>query len=324
MLSYHSAHSALKYFHCRQWWENRGRFFVLLGFALAAIPTTSVNADTVMVSCTSPTVSAPAGGGTVTANVNCQINAPDAGGSYRLTGTLNNFMTPAVSPLNRGIFILNAIRQAVVTSPDDSVTNISGSASGFTASLANTSATKNIRFQYEITTNSLTPSGQYMSLLLLPSFHYRICTTPSCNKEIFTGLAPAGLTLNVVSTPVSVSCSSQPAEAKAGGGSFSINVSCTTAGGAPNQFSPSSQNIFSPTSITFFGNNNNINATLQSTVTSPDNSVSRISGSAGSGFTGTINSLPATVQVQYQGITTNQTKAGTYTSTPVSYTWSTL
>ncbi len=298
----------------------------LLGFGLGGFGAEAYADQDVSVICDSPTANASASGGTTNVVVNCTINAPDATSAYTITGSASNFMAPSTIYLSRGLSFLTANLLPVVTSPDNSVNSISGTSSGFTGRLSNSSLPKNLRFQYSVTTTSNTPAGTYASLLnLTPAYYrYRICTTPSCSQDSFSGTSTAYLRVNVSATPTTVSCSSEPGTAPAGGGTFNLNVLCLVSGTSPDQLSPSSQNIFSPTSITLTGNNNNINATLQPVVTSPDSSVTAISGTAGGGFTGTISALPAKIQVQYRGTTTVTTRAGTYTSTPVVFVWSAI
>lgn len=274
--------------------------------------------------CDSPVATASASGGTTTITVDCAINAPDSRGSYRITASANNFMAPSAVYLNRGLRFLTATLQPSVTSPDNSVTSISGTSSGFTADLSNSTLPRNLRFQYSVTTNASTPAGTYTSLLSPVYYRYRICNTPSCNNEVSSGNATTFLRVAVAASPTTVSCSSEPATAPPGGGTFSLNVLCMVSGTGPEQLSPSSQNVFSPSTITLTGNNANINATLQPLVTSPDSSVTGISGTAGGGFTGTVSALPAKIQVQYRGTTTETTRAGTYTSSPVVFVWSAI
>lgn len=279
--------------------------------------------DPASVACTSPILSiAPGSTGSIV--VNCVINAPDADSSYRITASGNNFMTPSSVSLNRGFSFLSASLQPSVTSPDGTVTSILGTSGGFTARMTSNSAPKNLRFLYSITTNSYTPAGTYNLFLSSPYYRYRICTNPACSQQAFSGTATTSMTVNVTSNPVSVSCASTSVTATPGGGPFNLDVQCTFSGGNPNQASPSNQNIFSPSTITLTSGSDTLSATLQSTVTSPDSSVSNISGTAGGGFTGTINNTPAKVQVRYSGTTTNTTAAGTYTSAPVTFTWSTI
>ncbi|WP_373533032.1 hypothetical protein [Vampirovibrio sp.] len=282
------------------------------------------DSSSISVGCNSPMVSAPAGGGTVTVNVDCLINAPNAGPSYRITAADNNFMAPRTIYLSRGLNFLTATLQPAVLSPDNTVTSISGTSSGFTAGLSSSPTPKTIRFQYSVTTTSATPTGNYLSLLNPAYYRFRICRTPACNKNVSTGTAPASLNVRVISSPVSVSCSSAPVNAVPGGGTFALDVLCTIAGGNPDKFFPVTQNVFSPAVITLSNGTANLNANLQPTVSSPDSSVSGISGTAGGGFSANINAMPAKIQVKYQGSTTVNSPAGTYTSPPVSFTWSTL
>lgn len=308
------------------------RAFIIPGlFGLLLLSTglgwTDNRADTLSVSCTSPTVTASPGN-SIPVYVNCIIDAPNADSGYRITSSSTNLMLPTTTYVSRGLSFLTATLQPTVTSPDNSVTSISGTSSGFTASLSSGSSPKNLRFEYLINTTNYTPTGAYYSSLTSPYYRYRICTTSSCttqnNEQVFNGTASAYLSLNLTSIPVSVTCSSSPVNAVPGGGPFSLDITCTLSGGRADKLSPSTQNSFSPGTITLTNGASSLSATLQPTVTSPDSSVSGISGTAGGGFTGNVNSMPAKIQVQYKGVTTNSTTAGTYTSAPVSFTWSTL
>jgi hypothetical protein len=295
-----------------------------IGLGLLSALTPSVIADSLSVSCSSSTVSAPASGGTLTIPVNCIINAPNADSSYRITASSNNFMTPSSTSLSSGSNLLTGTLQSSVTSPDSSVTSISGTSSGFTAQMTSSSSPKTLRFQYSVTTTGSTPAGTYSSSGSPPSYHYRVCTRSNCNQEIFSGTATTPISVTVPSAPVTINCTSPTVNATAGGGPFSLTVACTVSSGNPTRFSPSSQNAFSPSTITLSHGSSHLTATLQSTVTSPDSSVSGISGTAGAGFTGNVNALPAKIQATFTGATLNTTPAGTYTSPPVSFTWSTI
>lgn len=295
-----------------------------LGCLLFLLPALVLAEDEVSVACDSPTVSSPADGGTVTVNVNCMINAPDAGSSYRITDSNNNFMAPGTIYLSRGLRFLTATLQSTVLSPDNTVTSISGTSSGFTAGLSSSPTPKTLRFQYAVSTPSSIPGGTYISLLNPAYYRFRICPTPACNRDVAMGTAATNLSVNITSAPVSVSCSSAPANAVPGGGTFALDVVCSVAGGGPEKLSPATQNVFSPGTINFSNGSANLTATLQPTVSSPDSSASGFSGTAGGGFTANINALPAKIHVQYRGNTTVTTPAGTYTSSPVVFTWSTL
>jgi hypothetical protein len=273
--------------------------------------------------CNSPQVSVTAGS-TGTAYVNCGIYSPESGRNYRLLNSSNNLLSPAALLLQSGSNQLNAIRQSSVISPDNTVSSIAGTAAGFTATLLNVSAQKNLQFQYNIATTAQTASGLYSSFATASYFQYRICSSASCSQQVYTGTAPFMVSLNVQGSPLTVSCNSPAVNATAGGGTFTLNVTCTISGGGSRQFSPASQNLFSPSAITLTQGGKTISATLQPLVTSPDSSVTGISGTASGGFMGTANALPAKVMVQYQGTTTGTTQAGAYTSSPVTFTWSTI
>jgi len=297
---------------------------LIVGLGLGIGMPTFVRGDTVSVTCTSPATTAPVGGGAFLVDVNCLINAPDAGSSYRITDSVNNMMFPAMTTLTQHSNILTATRQPQVTSPDGSVTSIAGTSSGFTAQPTTSSSPKTLRFQYLVTTTGYTPAGTYTSLLNPPAYRYQICTTPSCSQQSFSGIAIAPLSITIPSAPITVSCASSPVNAAPGGGTFDLDIVFTVSGGNPASFSPSGQNTFSPATITLSNGSTNLTATLQSTVTSPDGSVSDLAGTASGGFTGNINTLPAKVQARYTGTTLNTTPAGTYTSAPVLFTWSTI
>jgi hypothetical protein len=281
-------------------------------------------ADTVSVSCSSPTAIATSGGGTVSVDVNCLINAPNVNNSYRITDSSDNFMAPSAVLLNHGLSFLTALRQSTVNSPDGTVNSISGTSAGFTARLSPIDALHTLRFQYEVTTSRYTPSGHYSANLGLAYYHYRICTNTYCYGEVSTGTAPVSLAVDVGATPVTVSCTSPTVNALPGGGPFTLTVTCTASGGEPDKFSPAQQNVISPGTVTLSNGAATLTATLQPTVISPDSSLTNITGTASGGFTGTVSAWPATMQVQYKGVTIGTTPAGTYTSTPVTFAWSTL
>lgn len=274
--------------------------------------------------CYSPSINIPGGGGTATANVTCGIYTSGSGSNYHLMNSNDNFLTPASLVLVNGTHQLSVIRQTSVVSPDNTVTSIAGTSSGFTGDLLNTTSLKTLQFQYAITTTAQTAPGLYSSYASTSYYQYRICSSESCEQHVFTGTAPVSLSVNVQSSPVTVSCASPAVNATPGGGSFTLDVTCTLSGNSAKQFSPSNQNLFSPSTITLTNGKSTLAATLQPTVTSPDSSVSALSGTASGGFTGTINSLPAKIKVQYQGNTTLRTTAGAYTSAPVTFTWSTI
>jgi hypothetical protein len=307
--------------------RNRRAGLLILGLACLMLSPPRGAADTVGVSCSSPAVTAPNGGGTVTANVDCLINAPDANSSYRIRDSEDNFVAPATVILlgGGGVNFLLATRRSTVVSPDGTVSSIAGTSSGFTARVSSSSLPKTIRFQYGISTTAATPPGTYTSTLSSVYYQYRICTNPSCSGQVFTGIAPVSLSVIVPAAPVAVSCDSPAVNATPGGGPFSLNVICTISGGNPSKLFPSLQNAFSPGTTTLSQGTAGLTATLQPTVTSPDGSVTGISGTAGGGFTGNIVSQPAKIQVQYTGTTTVATPPGTYIgNTPVTLTWSTL
>ena len=292
-----------------------------VGLSIFSAVRTHASDDLGSISCSSSPVTAPLGGGNVTAEVICAVNVPNANSAYRITPSSNSFMSPNTAYLSSGPNSLTAVLQPSVTSPDNTVTSISGTSSGFTGQLSSSSTFKTLHFQYSITTARATPSGTYVAPIY---YRYQICTTPSCNQGVFTGTATTNLYVNVPTIPLSVSCASPQVTANPGGGPFSLDVLCTLSGGSANKLSPSIQNMFSPSNITLSNGIFNLTAMLQPTVTSPDSSVSGITGTAGGGFTANINALPAKIQIQYQGTTTTTTPAGTYTSTPVLFTWSTL
>jgi hypothetical protein len=297
---------------------------IALIFGLSGLCLNVSRADTLSVACSSAPVTASADGGTVTADVDCTINAPDVTPSYRIIDSSDNFLVPGLVLLNKGLNVITASRQSSVTSPDGTVTSISGTSQGFTGRLSTSGSLQTLRFQYDITTSSTTPAGRYQSTISSPFYKYRICTNPSCSQQSFTGIAPTTLTVDVAGAPISVSCASPSVTATPGGGPFSLTVECTVSGSNASKMSPSSQNMVSPSTINLSSGSSVLTATLQPTVTSPDSSVTGITGTAGGGFSGNITALPAKIQVKYAGSTTNTTPAGTYTSTPVTFAWSTL
>jgi hypothetical protein len=301
-----------------------GLLCLFLSFPFAWAKDDDDDTSLISVGCNSPMVSAPAGGGTVVANVDCLINAPNAGPSYRITAAANNFMAPRTIYLSRGLNFLTATLEPAVISPDNTVTSISGTSSGFTAGLSSSPTPKTLRFQYTINTTSATPAGNYLSLLNPAYYRFRICRTPACNKNVSTGTVSASLNVRVISAPVSVSCSSAPANAVPGGGAFALDVLCSVAGGNPDKFFPVTQNVFSPSVITLSNGNATLSANLHPAISSPDSSVSGFSGTAGGGFSANINAMPAKIQVQYRGNTTVTTPPGAYTSPPVAFAWSAL
>lgn len=134
-----------------------------------------------------------------------------------------------------------------------------------------------------------------------------------------TGSSNATMTLNVPVQTV-VSCTSPPVTAVPG--SNTLNVTCSISGN-PNNLASGASNSFGPTSVSLSnGSGSTLPASLNAGVTSPDGTVSTITGSS-SGFSGTINTLPAKVQASYNVPTTASTKSGTYTGT-TTYTWSTI
>lgn len=134
-----------------------------------------------------------------------------------------------------------------------------------------------------------------------------------------SGSTSATMTL-VVPVQTVVSCASPSVTASTG--SNTLTVTCTLSGN-PNSLASGTSNSFGPSSATLSdGSGNTLTANLQSSVTSPDGTVNSISGTS-SGFSGSIQSLPAKVQATYTVNTTSTTKSGTYTGV-TTYTWSTI
>jgi len=300
------------------------QFWGLAGLILGCLLCVRAFADggAPSVSCYSPQVNVRAGD-TATVNVNCGLYTPDSG-NYHLLGSSNNFLSPASLIILNGLHYLTANRQSTVVSPDNTITSIAGTSAGFTGNLLNTIALKNLQFQYTVATTSQTSAGLYSSYFFSSYFQYRICSSSSCEQHVYSGTAPFNILVNVQSSPVTVSCNSPAVNATPGGGLFTLDVTCTISGNNIRQLSPATQNIFSPAAITLSQGSKTVSANLQPTVTSPDSSMTGISGTAAGGFSGTVQSLPATVQVRYQGSTTATTTAGSYTSAPVTFTWSTI
>ena len=268
------------------------------------------------VTCTAPTVTAPSGGGTATINVNCTATGITSGWKFRANA--NNLVTPSSTTLTSGSNTRTATRQSGVTSPDSTFTLLGGNAAGFNGTFSSTTA--NVRFTYNVTTLSTTKSGTYSSTANAVTFTWRIQNAANVTQASGT----SSTTLNlIVPALTSVSCTSGSVNATAGGGSFTLNVDCTLTTNAT-QISPSGGNVFSPTSVTLTNGAATLTGNLQSSVTSPDSTVTSISGTATGGFTGNIVSSPAKIRVQYSGTSTSTSKAGTYTVTPVTYSWSTI
>lgn len=134
-----------------------------------------------------------------------------------------------------------------------------------------------------------------------------------------SGTSSATMTL-VVPVQTVVSCSSPSVTAAVG--SNALTVTCSISGN-PNNLASGTANSFGPGAVTLSSSGGNtLTANLQSAVTSPDGTLTSISGSS-SGFSGTIQTLPAKVQATYNVNTTASTKSGTYTGS-TTYTWSTL
>ncbi len=134
-----------------------------------------------------------------------------------------------------------------------------------------------------------------------------------------SGSANAHMTL-VVPVQTVVSCSSPSVTATPG--TNTLTVLCTISGN-PNSLASGTANAFGPGSVTLGnGSGGSLTAILQSGVTSPDTSITTITGTS-AGFSGSIQTLPAKVQATYNVDTTASTKSGTYTGA-TTYTWSTI
>lgn len=289
----------------------------------------SIGADAaVTTTCSAPTVTAPTGGGTSTIIVDCTLTGTAgeiaAGRFLRTnnqnrvsTGTPSITLTRTTTPANT---LSAALQTSSVTSPNGSVTAITGTTASFNGSIQSNPAT--VRFQYTVTTIPTTLSGTYQSGAT--AFRYTWRVKNSAGTTLANGVTGGTrLILSVPSVPTSVTCTSPSVNAPAGGGSFTLNVDCVLSG-SQGTIRPSAGNKFSPTSLTLTNGASTLNATLQSTVTSPNSTVGSITGTASGGFTGTVTSFPATVRAQYTGTTTSTTKSGTYTSGTITYTWATL
>lgn len=154
----------------------------------------------------------------------------------------------------------------------------------------------------------------FVSLLALTGL---VSLLPQAQAD--SGSSSATMTL-VVPVQTVVSCASPSVTAATG--SNTMTVTCTLSGN-PNSLASGTSNTFGPSSSTLSdGNGHNLTASLQSSVTSPDGSLTSISGTS-AGFSGSIQSLPAKVQATYSVNTTSTTKSGTYTGV-TTYTWSTI
>jgi hypothetical protein len=145
---------------------------------------------------------------------------------------------------------------------------------------------------------------------------YAIVLTP---VRAESGSSSATMSLNVPVQTV-VTCASPPVTASPGTNTLTVTCSLT---GNPNNLTSGTANSFGPSNVNLTnGSGSTLQASLNSSVTSPDGTVSGISGGS-TGFSGTINSLPAKVQASYNVTTTSSTKSGAYTGT-TTYTWSTI
>jgi trimeric autotransporter adhesin len=298
-------------------WMRFIRYGLLLCLLVFGFGLSTVSFAAPVVTCSSATVTAPSGGGTSNLYVDCVVTGVAVGNT--ISPSSQNRVSPTSVTLTSGVNTLTASRQTTVTSPDATVTGITGTAGGgFSGTIQSTTA--RLRFQYNVTTLSTTPAGTYNSAANAVSYSYRV---RSGSTILGSGTSTSSLQLIVPSAATSVSCSSASGSSPPGGGAFTLNVDCVVSNSG-SQLSPSGANTFSPSTITLTNGSNNLSASLQSTVMSPDSTLSSISGTASGGFTATINSLPATVRVQYAGTTTSTTPSGTYTSGTVTYTWSTL
>jgi len=226
----------------------------------------------------------------------------------------------ATSNLSYSVFNLPATLNPTVTSPDGTVTGITGTSNGgFTATIQATTAT--VRFTYSVTTLLTTPVGTFNSTAGT-HFNYTWRVRDAANTTTLgSGTSQAALSVIVPVTPTVVSCNSSAGSAPAGGGTVTLYVDCVMTGSS-GSIRPAVSNKFTPTSIVFSNGSNTITATLQSAITSPDSSVS-FSGTS-SGFTGTRASSPMTIRAQYNATTVSTTPAGVYTSPTVTYTWSVI
>ena len=116
-----------------------------------------VSAVPMVVSCSSSTGSAPAGGGVVTLNVDCVMT----GTKSSISPSASNAFTPASIVFSNGSNTLTGQLQSAITSPDYTVGSIVGTSNGFTATKLFSPAT--VRAQYKVTTLSTTPAGTYTS-----------------------------------------------------------------------------------------------------------------------------------------------------------------
>jgi hypothetical protein len=124
----------------------------------------------------------------------------------------------------------------------------------------------------------------------------------------------------VVPVKTVVTCSSPSVTAASGVNALVVTCNIN---GNPNNLAAGSSNHFGPAEVTLTSSGGNtLTASLQPNITSPDSTVTSISGTS-AGFSGLIQSLPARVQATYNVTTNDSTKSGTYTGS-TTYTWSTL
>lgn len=270
------------------------------------------------VSCDNPVAQAVLGGGVVNINILCTISNISPG-INTLTPSGSNIVAPPTIILTNGGNTLSAALQSTITSPDGTVTQTSGlPLLGFIGVL--TAPTSKIQFQYQTTTTPATHAGSYVSTVGAMTFNWQVTGIPG---GIASGTANSTLQVNVPAPPTFVSCNSPGVSAPSGGGPYTINVNCTISNDG-STLSPGASNTFSPALLTLSQGANNLTANLQAGVSSPDGTVTGIAGTASGGFTGTIQSLPATIRVQYTGSTTSTTPSGTYTSGTITYIWSAI
>ena len=141
-----------------------------------------------------------------------------------------------------------------------------------------------------------------------------------------TGAATSTMSFSVP-VATSVNCASASVTAPAGTQTNTLTVLCTITGN-PNNLASGTTNAFSPATSTMTSGSNTLTATRQPTVISPDASVTAITGTS-AGFSGLLGSSVTfsstwKVQTTYTVLTTATTRAGTYTSGTIAYTWSTI
>lgn len=141
-----------------------------------------------------------------------------------------------------------------------------------------------------------------------------------------SGTADSVISL-VVPVVTDVACTSDQETALPGTQTTTLTVLCIIEGN-PNDLASGTANSFTGPTVTLTSGSNTLTANLQNAITSPDGSITSFTGTA-AGFTGTLGD-PSTysntwkLEATYTVDTTSTTPSGTYDSSPVTYTWSTI